>query len=118
MHRIYKPILHSDERDFKILVKSGMFQRNFTAHFRELSEDEGGITCKILSFNYTVLLKGLSSVVFINTAHQVWYIHLFCDFFATKGSPFQKVFQEENLLGTIYIIVFHRSLLCHNMYRL
>ena len=44
MYRTYKKILHSDEGDFKILVKSGSFRRNFTAHFRELPEDEGGIT--------------------------------------------------------------------------
>ena len=37
--------IHSDEGDFKILVKVVHFRRNFTAHFRELREDQGGITC-------------------------------------------------------------------------
>ena len=48
MYKIYKKILHSDEGDFKLLVKSGIhvyFRRKFMAYFRELPEDEGGITC-------------------------------------------------------------------------
>ena len=45
MYRIYKTILHSDEGGFKILVKLVCFRRNFMAHFRELPEDQGGITC-------------------------------------------------------------------------
>ena len=47
MYRIYKKILHSYEGDFKSLVKSGTacFKRNFTVHFRELPENERGITC-------------------------------------------------------------------------
>ena len=46
MFRIYKKIPHLDEGDFKKFVKSGTvnFKRNFTAHFRELPEDKGGIT--------------------------------------------------------------------------
>ena len=29
MYRIYRKILNSDEGDFEILVKSGMFQKKF-----------------------------------------------------------------------------------------
>ena len=36
--------LHSDEADFKIVVKRGNFRRNCMAHSRELHEDEGSIT--------------------------------------------------------------------------
>ena len=35
MYRIYKNILHSFPKDFKILVKSGIFLKNFMAHFLE-----------------------------------------------------------------------------------
>ena len=35
MYRIYRKILNSDEGDFEILVKSGMFYKNFRAQFRE-----------------------------------------------------------------------------------
>ena len=45
MYRICRAILHSDEGDFNILVKSGSFRRIFMAHFRELPEDQGGLTC-------------------------------------------------------------------------
>ena len=49
MYKLNKKIPHSDEGDFKILVKSGnCFRRNFKARFRELPEDEGGITCMIM----------------------------------------------------------------------
>ena len=44
MYRIYmyKKILQSDEGDFKIWVKGGIyFLRNFTVHFRELPDDLG-----------------------------------------------------------------------------
>ena len=43
--KIYKKILHSDEGGLKILVKVVCFRRNFMAHFKELPEDQGGITC-------------------------------------------------------------------------
>ena len=33
MYRLYRKILHLDEGDFKMLVKSGMFRRNVMAHF-------------------------------------------------------------------------------------
>ena len=33
-YRIYRKILNSHEGDFKILVKSVYFRRNFRAHFR------------------------------------------------------------------------------------
>ena len=45
MNKIYRKILNSDGGDFKILVKVVCFRRNFMAHFRELPEDQGGITC-------------------------------------------------------------------------
>ena len=35
MYRIYKNILHSFQADFKILVKSDIFQKNYMAHFLE-----------------------------------------------------------------------------------
>ena len=35
MYRIYKNILHSFLGDFKILVKSDIFYKNFMAHFLE-----------------------------------------------------------------------------------
>ena len=35
MYRIYRNILHSFQGDFKILVKSDTFQKNFMAHFLE-----------------------------------------------------------------------------------
>ena len=35
MNRIYKNILHSLPGDFKILVKSDIFERNFMTHFLE-----------------------------------------------------------------------------------
>ena len=43
MYKIYKEILHSDQGGFKMLEKVVYmyFKRNFMAHFRELSEDEG-----------------------------------------------------------------------------
>ena len=37
MYRIYKNILHSFQGDFKILVKSDIFYKNFIAHFLESS---------------------------------------------------------------------------------
>ena len=39
MCRIPKEVLHSDEGE-KVIC----FRRNFMAHFRELPEDEGGIS--------------------------------------------------------------------------
>ena len=37
----------------EILIKNGIyFRRNFTAHFRELPEDEGGITCMLVVSNF------------------------------------------------------------------
>ena len=50
MYRIYthvEKILHLDEGDFRILVKMVYFKINCMAHFRELPEDEGGITCML-----------------------------------------------------------------------
>ena len=35
MYRINRKNLNSDEGDFEISVKSGMFYKNFRAHFRE-----------------------------------------------------------------------------------
>ena len=35
MYRMYKNILHSFQGDFKILVKSDIFWKNFMAHFLE-----------------------------------------------------------------------------------
>ena len=35
MYRIYKNILHSFQGDFKILVKSDIFNKTFRAHFLE-----------------------------------------------------------------------------------
>ena len=37
MYRIYKNILHSFPVDFKILVKSDIFNKKFMAHFLESS---------------------------------------------------------------------------------
>ena len=34
MYRIYKKIFHSDEGDFKILARSGMFQMKFYGSFQ------------------------------------------------------------------------------------
>ena len=49
MYRIYKKILHAYPEDFNFFfVKSGIFRRNFTAHLRELLEDESDITCMII----------------------------------------------------------------------
>ena len=35
MYRIYKNFLHSFQGDFKILVKSNIFNKNLVAHFLE-----------------------------------------------------------------------------------
>ena len=45
MYRIYKNILHSFQGDFKILVKSDIFWKNFMAHSWSFQDDLGGITC-------------------------------------------------------------------------
>ena len=45
MYGIYKTTFHSDEGDFQNFGKKWyILKRNVTAHFRELPEDEGGIS--------------------------------------------------------------------------
>ena len=47
MYRIYKNILHSFPGDFKILVKTDIFEKNFKLISWSLQDDQGGITCMI-----------------------------------------------------------------------
>ena len=46
MYRIYRKTLNSDEGDFEILVKSGMFWKKFDGSFSgSLPDDQGGFIC-------------------------------------------------------------------------
>ena len=45
MYRIYRKILNSDQGDFQILVKSGMFWKKLRLNSGRFPEDQGGFTC-------------------------------------------------------------------------
>ena len=69
MYRIYREILHWDKGDFRTLAKSVCFRRSCMAQFREIPEDQEGITCMFmltldLAFK---ILKG--SAPFLSPTH-------------------------------------------------
>ena len=63
MYRIYRKILHLYEGDLKKLIK---IVRNFMGHFGELPENQGGITCMLLTKRSEHLFLGCIDILVLN----------------------------------------------------
>ena len=60
MYRIFKTILHLFQGDFKILVKSDIFEKNLWLISWSLLDDQGGITSMFMPSLKTLTLSVLS----------------------------------------------------------